>query len=202
MPNISKILVTGLLAVLIFSFVSFQEGSLELSPERQSLVMSEPYQGQVQNPEKFTVDNFLVTPLATFRAKALVLSARRYRFDSPAKLSPVDLALGWSHMADPELLSRLTITQRGRWYRWRPSDRDVNRRKIEHNSANMHMIPSTEEIRKTLLRVRKGDIVSFAGYLVRVDRPDGWNWVSSLTRTDTGNGACEIVWLQELSIIP
>jgi len=48
--------------------------------------------------------------------------------------------------------------------------------------------------------VRTGQIVALSGYLVRVQGPDGWHWNSSMTRSDSGNGACELVWVQDLAI--
>ena len=36
------------------------------------------------------------------------------------------------------------------------------------------------------------------GYLVRVEAADGWQWRSSLSRADTGAGACELVLLEAL----
>jgi hypothetical protein len=46
--------------------------------------------------------------------------------------------------------------------------------------------------------VRAGDQIRLRGYLVRVAASDGWQWRSSLTRDDTGAGACELVLLESL----
>lgn len=48
--------------------------------------------------------------------------------------------------------------------------------------------------------VRTGDIVELKGSLVRVDEKGGWHWVSSLTRNDTGNHACELIWVEDFGI--
>jgi hypothetical protein len=32
--------------------------------------------------------------------------------------------------------------------------------------------------------------------LVEADGRDGWKWRSSLTRDDTGDGACELMWVE------
>ena len=47
---------------------------------------------------------------------------------------------------------------------------------------------------------RKGQVVALEGYLVKVISKDGWWWKSSLTRNDTGNGACEVIWVEEVEI--
>ena len=66
----------------------------------------------------------------------------------------------------------------------------------------MHMIPSDDEVEKEIKRARKGDTVEFYGYLVEVKGSDGTHWKSSLTRGDTGNNACEVVWVIEFRIVP
>ena len=48
--------------------------------------------------------------------------------------------------------------------------------------------------------VAPGQVVALEGYLVKVISKDGWRWQSSLTRNDTGNGACEVIWVEEVEI--
>jgi len=48
--------------------------------------------------------------------------------------------------------------------------------------------------------VRVGQVVALRGYLVRVQSPDGWRWNSSMTRSDSGNGACEVVWVRHIAV--
>jgi hypothetical protein len=59
----------------------------------------------------------------------------------------------------------------------------------------MHMIPADAATAKELGRVRIGDKVRIDGWLVEADAPDGWRWRSSLTREDSGGGACEVVYV-------
>ncbi len=64
----------------------------------------------------------------------------------------------------------------------------------------MHMIPADENVRRALLAVGTGDRVRVHGLLVDARRADGFYWNSSLTREDTGPGACELVYVEELQI--
>jgi hypothetical protein len=43
-------------------------------------------------------------------------------------------------------------------------------------------------------------VVALSGYLVRVTAADGWHWNSSMTRSDSGHGACELVWVTQLAV--
>ena len=42
-------------------------------------------------------------------------------------------------------------------------------------------------------------LLTFSGYLIEARAPDGWRWRSSLTREDTGAGACELVWVEQIA---
>lgn len=59
----------------------------------------------------------------------------------------------------------------------------------------MHMIPGNDRIAQALAGVRKGERVRIDGWLVEANARDGWRWRSSTSRTDTGGGACEVVYV-------
>ena len=143
---------------------------------------------------------YRIVPLEDFSIEARVLSAKRYRFDRESDLAPIDLALGWGPMANPAVLQKVSVSQGDRWYYWRVAEFPIPRRDIETHSANMHMIPATSAIEEKLKSAKEGDIVRLTGYLVEVLSPDGWRWRSSLSREDTGAGACEVVWVERLDV--
>jgi hypothetical protein len=103
-------------------------------------------------------------------------------------------------MSDSSVLSELSISQSGRFYHWSYRTPPLPVQEITRHSANMHMVPADSRIKQKLKRLREGDIVELEGYLVRADAKDGWHWVSSLTREDSGNGACELVWVKDISV--
>jgi hypothetical protein len=165
------------------------------------LVSAEPVQSALDvRPAPLARRGYQIMPLQSFSLAARVLSKERYRFDEGADISPVDLALGWGPMSDQSVLEAFDISQSGRFYFWHVKQFPIPRREIETHSANMHMIPANEEIQRRLLGIRAGQIVSLSGYLVEVRGPNGWHWRSSLTREDTGAGACEVVWVERLDV--
>lgn len=137
-----------------------------------------------------------LTPLAGFRIDARVLSRRDYGDGRESELSPTDLALGWGRMREEAVLDRLEISQSGRWYHYRWRDEPpLPREEIVRSSANMHFIPADAIAARELADVREGDRVHVEGWLVEAVAPDGWTWRSSLTRDDSGDGACELVYV-------
>ncbi len=166
------------------------------------LAPDQPVQRRIEVPKGFIHGDYLISKLASFDITARVLSRKNYFTGRESKLSPVDLALGWGPMSDETVVERISVSQSGRWYRWCVKEFPIPQRAIERNSANMHMVPSTPEVKKQLKRVRKGHLIECTGYLIEINASDGFAWRSSLTREDTGDGACEIVWVESLNILP
>lgn len=165
------------------------------------IVKDAPLQQDLKNAQVFMHEGYRVTPLANFALEARVLSRKKYSLGREAELSPVDFALGWGAMSDNRVLDEIDITQGNRFYYWRVEQFPIPQQEIIRNSSNMHMIPANEQVAKKLARVRKGNVVTIIGQLVRVNADDGWHWQSSLSRTDTGNGACELIWVKDISVI-
>jgi hypothetical protein len=67
-------------------------------------------------------------------------------------------------------------------------------------TANTHLVPGSSRVASALARVRRGDVVRLEGDLVDIDGPDGFAWKTSLSRTDTGAGACETLYVRALTI--
>ena len=163
-------------------------------------VVDAPYQSKIRGIKPFEFKGSKITPLANIDLKAKILSKENYSFDEGASLSPVDLALGWQNMSDEKILDSIEISQSGRFYRWRVNEFPIPRKEIQTQSANMHLIPANDDVENALKKVKKGQIISLSGYLVRADTGHRY-WVSSLTRKDTGAGACELVYVNHLSVI-
>ena len=134
-----------------------------------------------------------LTALAGFSVEALVLGRKTYRFGREADFSPLD---GWGRMRDGDVLAKLDIRQGGRWYNYRWQDEPpLPVAEIIHSSANMHMVPADASVASALDHIEVGDMVRIDGWLVQIESTDGWRWRSSLTRTDSGAGACELVYV-------
>lgn len=175
-------------------------------PERRRapgiLAPYEPEQINIDRPTPWRYKDVKVTPLAEFRIRARVLLTNHYRWDREASVSPVNLTLGWRLMSNQEILDGLQLYSLHRAYSWtgRNGRLPANASDIIEHSANMHMVPSTAEIADRLRAVNRGDLIDLRGYLVEIAFPDGGIWRSSMTRSDSGNGACELVWVEALAV--
>jgi len=172
----------------------------EISRAPGVLAPDEPYQKEVYSTRIREINGYRIELLASFDIRARVIAAERYWFDQGSALSPVDLVLGWGAMSDSAVLEQISISQGGRFYHWWVKNLSLPRRAIETQSANMHMIPATGEIARQLKSIRSGNMVHLKGYLVEATSKRGFRWRSSLTRTDTGGGACELILVESLYV--
>jgi hypothetical protein len=156
---------------------------------------------KINSGQPFKFKNWTITLLEPFSMKARVLASKEYTSDKEAELSPIDLALGWDRMSNIEVISKINITQSSRWYHWKTKKFPIPKREIETHSANMHIVPASKDIESKVKNIREGEMVKVTGYLIRADSKDGHRWVSSLTRYDTGNHACEVVFVVKLDRI-
>lgn len=143
-----------------------------------------------------------LTPRAAIAAKVRVLSHQRYRWDRMSRVIPEDLAVGWGAMSDSAVLDRIDLSQSARFLSWHTDNEPpLPWSYINSHAANWHIIPADRSVARTLGRVRTGDIVVVEGELVDVDKPGAWYTRTSLTRDDTGAGACEVVLVKKLQIL-
>jgi hypothetical protein len=193
----------GLLVLLgLASRLNWPFAGVALSHPPGVLIPDAPVQFDLDDAAPFEFGRYRLTPRAGFRLDARVLGRAVYRFDAGARLSPVDLHLGWHRMSDSAVIGHFRFSQRWRWAYWRARELPIPEREIIASQSNMHMIPADREIERRLRRLRTGELVRIEGLLVDARRDDGWSWNTSLSRTDTGDGACELVWVTALSVLP
>lgn len=166
------------------------------------LVPNEPYQGPPSIETVWGHEGYTFTSLAEIELEARVLSKKRYRYGNEADTSKYDLALGWGPVSDQWLVDQLKFSQRGRWYYFRfRNPPPISPNEVLNNSGNFHTVASNDSVLETIADLKPGHIIYLRGQLVRINNNDGWNWQSSLSRTDRGKGSCELVWIEEISII-
>jgi len=170
------------------------------APTLGEFAPAEPLQTPLPADETaaWTFKGCTITPLARYQITARLLHFKSYVDEWAGNISPFDYALGWGRMSDPTIYQKLNIGQGVRWYTYSWSDEPpIPVDEIVCHSANTHLIPATDELSNRLFYFHTDDVVRLNGYLVQVDGPGISHWRSSLSRTDTGNGSCEIMWVND-----
>ena len=149
-------------------------------------------------------ENFSFAVKARYKLNGIIVSTHRYSRGFLCNLAPYDYAVCWGDKIN-QYLPHLKFSQVSRFclYKYKdPALVDVDY--VQKHMSNNHMIPSTAGIRKALGLAGKRDVVSIEGYLVYVTATDKKHrtaqWNSSTSRNDTGNGACEVIYVTQLRL--
>jgi hypothetical protein len=168
-------------------------------PRDGPVAPDDPRQTDVGEEPVTTLGRWQLTPRARYDITARILSREDYHFDLLSDLIPEDLALGWGPMSDNRVLGAFEITQGARFYTWVPRQPlPIPRQAVIEHSANTHVIPADAAVRRQLKRLRVGQVVHLTGFLVNAVRDDGAYINTSLTRSDSGPGSCEVVLVEEV----
>ena len=185
-------------AVVILAWYAYSRINAPVTYPPGILIQTDPIQAALLPGDvPFESGEFHLTPLARFILDGRVLHRKIYHYDRQAALVPEDLAVGWGPMSDQAVLDHLSISQSARffWYEWKgvpPLAPD----QITSHATNLHLIPANNAIASRCKSLYTGELIHLSGVLVEATGPGIGTWRSSLSRTDSGNGACELVWVE------
>ena len=176
--------------------------------------LPDPVQTQAEGGTSKKVDGYdvSITYRYSYSIDALVVSTKDYDGGSHLRdqLSPVDFGLAWGNVAATNTEIDYHWSQSGRWIHWE-IDTAADLAKaggvstVNSHCSNNHIIPATSTVESEVKKVRRGDHVKLEGYLVDVyaEKSNGtwFAWNSSTSRTDTGDGACEVFYVTKAEIV-
>jgi len=157
----------------------------------------------VLQPIRFGSTQNFFTVKAKYKLSGVLVSTQSYRTGFMDKLAPYDFATCWGKT--PEMFPYLKFKQFARFCKFNyKMDAPVDLNYVLFHMSNNHMIPSTLNIRRALKVAKKKELVEIEGYLVYVTattkNKGTVKWNSSTSRTDKGNGACEIIYVTRLRL--
>ncbi|MDD4955707.1 MAG: hypothetical protein PHP17_06700 [Candidatus Omnitrophica bacterium] len=205
-----------LLAVCIFAFFGKKDirNIKIIEPE----IFEKPVQLAIANPEKIEFESngyaYRLTPLYDYTLKGLIVSKfnydifNAYRYGS---VFPVDLCMIWGNNAKGKahLNKDVQFSQDCRWcnVRWFNSNTvfDLN------EMANSHIVVKEQRIRRIVNGLSAGDQISIKGKLVNIKArllkkagsldAEEFTWQTSTTRDDQGAGACEVIYVEDITML-
>ncbi len=203
----SYLMLISLIAAVVgfFKRNDFPE-SIPLAPS----VREEPLQ-QAQNTMPTTLNyegvNYTVKPQYTYDITGLVVSYRHHDGDKMLHklwndhLNTADLCVVWGDNAAMPYLNDFTFWNGQFTCNFKTGDNEAWRRFNLHQISNNHLISADPYIRKQIEKVKIGDQVRVKGWLSSYQGESSGERGTSTTRTDTGNGACETIWVESFEIL-
>ena len=186
----------AMLASVAYAAVQWRSGHrLSTGP-----VEADPLQTETSDAP-FAFRDLQLVPRASYRIEAKLLSKEAYSMCDGGKLAPWDFAVGWGPMSREDIVARLGVEQSARFYSYRwQGEPPLPLEQIIRHSANMHLIPANKRIAAQLDDAQPGYKVVLEGRLVDAVWADGRRWSTSLTRDDTGKGACELMFVEAVAV--
>lgn len=149
-------------------------------------------QGVVSDWGTVNEAGFIIKKRAKFTFCGDILSRAFYNDQPQSVVSPGDVVISWGGGAG----DGVEVFQKNRWYFFRKSK--ALRRDAFLTTANIHLVGQAAE---RLLLLSPGEAIRASGWLVDVYGPSGFVWKTSTTRHDRGEGACEIFFVENFSVL-
>jgi hypothetical protein len=176
---------------------------------------AEPRQVKVRKPPIDTSVNgvkYSIQPRYSYDISALVVSLHHsdvwwdyVHRENNDHLNLMDLCVVWGGTAQSGAYKGMSYSN-NQWECWvQPESAEAAQAFNSAEFSNNHMVTDDPAIAKVLRSIRVGDQIRVQGYLVdytifKDGRPAGTR-VSSEVRTDMGNGACEVLYVESVDVL-
>ncbi len=196
-------------SALIWGVTFFVQGRFPDYTEMDPSLMKEPLQTTIEK-EDFTLiyrgKNYVIHPVAEYDISGFVVSHNNihafwdvYHTDDSVDLKDICLIWGNPNLSSNDFhkVKFWNVSWTCNWEHERFLTFD------SHALSNNHLLASDPQIQNKIRSIRKGDEVHIRGMLVNYhpeDLPE-WSRKTSTVRTDSGNCACEVVFVEELEFL-
>ncbi|MCG7531001.1 hypothetical protein MHM98_06520 [Psychrobium sp. MM17-31] len=151
--------------------------------------------------------NYKVEPLYDYTLYGMVVSLKQHNGDSGLHrawgdhLNIADLCVVWSDTAFSPLLHKIEFWNGQFTCFTRTSNMNAWALFKGHQLSNNHLITESSYLRNKIKDIQIGDQIQIKGWLANYQNDRGNKRGTSITRTDTGNGACETIYVNEIKIL-
>ncbi|RFF30623.1 hypothetical protein DZC52_07800 [Wenzhouxiangella sediminis] len=173
-------------------------------------VADEPRQSPVDEPEFTTHANdvdYIVRPKYRYELTGLVVSFKRFSQDYGLHkrwndfINVADVCVVWGDNATDVDLNAFDFWNGEFTCTFSTRNETAWRRFDKNKLSNNHLITDSPRVREVIEELEVGDQVRFSGWLAEYGEPGGPFRSTSTTRTDTGDGACETVYVADMEIV-
>jgi hypothetical protein len=199
--------------LLLLAVAVWKSDALPPPPDLSTALLEEPIQEPVRKPAFATTSHgvtYTVHPLYTYELVGLVVSKHDAKTwwdhlhrEWNDNLNIVDLCVVWGNNARNGSYSDIQFSS-GQFTCNFSTRSDAAYAAFDQTAiSNNHLLTDQPDIAKKLLTVRVGDQIRFRGHLAEYAHQHGLDFRrgTSTVRTDTGNGACETVYVDSIEII-
>jgi len=208
LKSINKLVFTAGMLLLLVSCWQRNEfpGDLSVAP-----ALRDAPQQHTAGKAPFTVTrndvDYRITPRYRYDLNGLVVSYAHHNGNYSLHrlwndhINVTDVCVVWSDNVNGSDLNRIDFWNGKFTCDYRTSDDGVWKRFRKDLISNNHLLTVDDRVRDRIRDVRIGDQVRIRGWLVDYTNDTGGTRRTSTTRRDTGNGACEVIYVEEFRIL-
>lgn len=206
--RISNIVIAISFTWLLVSFWNRNDlpGDIQYQPE----VLNEPLQTPTEK-EAFTASyegvDYKVEPEFEYDLYGMIVSYRhhdgksRMHLMSNDHLNMLDVCVIWGDNTSNPLLHKINFWNGIFTCNFRTKNQEAWDQFDIYQVSNNHLISDDELTRKRVNDIQIGDQIRVRGYLASYSSGNGGTRGTSTTRLDTGDGACETLFVERFEII-
>lgn len=171
----------------------------------------DPFQGETDEEEfvfEYLGQEFNVKPVAEYEITGLIVSHNNTTsisdmYHDAKSVDFKDLCLVWGNNVRSDIYKKVNFTSAPWTCYFKTDTREQFKQFDKLQISNNHILTGKKEIRELIKNMTIGDQIALRGWLVNYapsQYPD-YKRESSLVRTDIGNGACEVFFIEQAEII-
>lgn len=213
---ITKIIKIILVISVAFFIISFSQK--DKLPDKNEIV-KQAYKNPVQTETNKTLFEirknnitYVITPIYNYELNGMIVSHHNSSnwFDYYHKkwkdfINIADICVIWGENIETEIYKKFKFSSGSYTCYWksRPNTSRSEWSNFKNDCiSNNHILPANENINKKIMDAKNGDQIYLKGYLVNYNiKGELFSRKTSISRTDKGNYACEVVYLTDFQII-
>ena len=206
--QLNRILIAVSFTWLLVSFWHRNElpGSIDYVPELRSEPAQTPT-GKKSFQVAFNDTSYTVAPEYAYDITGMVVSYRHHDNNSRMHalandhLNMLDVCVIWGENPMNERLHKISFWNGIFTCNVKTRDQQAWDAFDMHQLSNNHLLSDDDFIRRQVRKIKVGDQVRVRGYLASYTSEGGSTRGTSTTRTDTGDGACETIYVEDFKIV-
>lgn len=151
--------------------------------------------------------DYLVEPKYEYELYGMIVSYRhhdgnsRMHMQSNDHLNMLDVCVVWGDNALGDHLRKIDFWNGIFTCNVKTSDSDAWAAFDMNKLSNNHLLSNDDFVRDQVTKINIGDQIRVRGWLASYSSEGGGKRGTSTTRTDTGDGACETIFIKEFEIV-
>jgi hypothetical protein len=206
--NINNIVIATSFVWLIVSFWNRNDlpGNIDYAPA----ILDEPVQNATAKPSfqaSYDGVDYLVEPEYEYEIYGMIVSYRHHDGESRMHrrandhLNMLDVCVIWGDNTRNSRLNKISFWNGIFTCNVKTKDQAAWDAFDMYQLSNNHLISDDEFVRDQVKDIRIGDQIRIRGYLASYSSEKGGTRGTSTTRLDTGDGACETIFVERFKIV-